>query len=170
MKYTLCITQKCNLACGYCYVAKRPATMSLTTARRVVDFLFRHAQREKRIEIGFFGGEPLLEFDLVRQITSFVTSHTCYPDCAVELSLVTNGTTYSEAIAAFLNDYDFKFCVSCDGPPDVQDTFRCARGGRGSAKQVESTISAALCTLHRGPLVNAVYHPRTFRRLPDTVE
>ena len=62
MKYTVSITQRCNLACSYCYIAKRPGTMSLPMARRVVDFLFHHAGPGTKVSIGFFGGEPLLEF------------------------------------------------------------------------------------------------------------
>jgi uncharacterized protein len=74
MKYTLCITQECNLACSYCYIPKRPRVMSLETARDAVDFIFRQAAGMDQFEIGFFGGEPLLEFELIREVTPFIKS------------------------------------------------------------------------------------------------
>ncbi|RPJ06222.1 MAG: 4Fe-4S cluster-binding domain-containing protein, partial [Deltaproteobacteria bacterium] len=77
-RYTLCVTLRCNLACTYCYVTKNCATMSLPTARRAIDFVFRHAPSDSNIEIGFFGGEPLLEFPLLRDITDLIKSHPSY--------------------------------------------------------------------------------------------
>jgi uncharacterized protein len=62
MKYTLFLTHRCNLACEYCYVSKNSDRMSLETAAKIIDFAFRNTPAAEEIELGFFGGEPLLEF------------------------------------------------------------------------------------------------------------
>jgi sulfatase maturation enzyme AslB (radical SAM superfamily) len=58
LKYTLCVTRRCNLACRYCYIAKRPHSLPLATARDAVEFILEHAPRGSEIEIGFFGTSP----------------------------------------------------------------------------------------------------------------
>jgi uncharacterized protein len=168
-RYTLCITLRCNLACSYCYVTKNQATMSLSTARRAVDFIYRHAPSQGEIDIGFFGGEPLLEFRLLRDITDLIEAHPSFDPQRVSLALTTNGTVFSDDIARFLESHGFKVCVSCDGPPDVHNLHRRARTGKGTACKVEHTLVEAQRALSRIS-VNAVYHPSTFRYLPETVD
>ena len=168
-RYTLCTTLRCNLACSYCYIAKSCATMSLTTARRALDFFFGHAASSDNIEIGFFGGEPLLEFPLLQNITDLIESHPDYDPARVSLALTTNGTIFSSAIAAFLKAHAFKVCISCDGPPHVQDTFRRTACLEGTSQVVERTLVAAREALST-VLVNVVYHPQTFRYLPETLD
>jgi uncharacterized protein len=168
-RYTLCVTLRCNLACAYCYVGKNHATMSLATAQQSLDFIFRHAPPKSNIEIGFFGGEPLLEFPLVRKITDLIESHPAYDPARVSLTITTNGTIFSDAIATFLKAHAFKVCVSCDGSPRVQNRFRRTPAGKDSAPVVERTLLAAQQALPI-VLVNAVYHPQTFRYLPETLD
>jgi len=170
MKYTLSITQRCNLACEYCYIAKRPEVMSLEMARKAVDFLFHHAGAEQKIHIGFFGGEPLLEFGLLAEITRLIEQHPAAAGRRVELAVVTNGTVWNGEIADFLNAHNIKLCLSCDGPSDVQDRFRQTARGKGTSARVERTIREAQASLRETVLVNAVYRPETLRSLPATVE
>jgi uncharacterized protein len=168
MKYTLCITQECNLACSYCYIPKRPRVMSLETARDAVDFIFRQAAGMDQLEIGFFGGEPLLEFELIRDVTPFIKSQPGFDRHRVGLTVVTNGTIFSDAIAEFLIAHDIRFCLSCDGPPHVQDAFRKSAAGEPSSDRVEATIRSALKSLP-ALLVNSVYRPETLESLPETI-
>lgn len=168
-RYTLCITLRCNLACNYCYVSKNQATMSLPTARRALDFLFERTPPKSKIEIGFFGGEPLLEFPLLCAVTDLIESHSSYDASLVSLTITTNGTIFSNTIAAFLKAHAFKVCVSCDGPPQVQNLFRRTASGRDTARLVESTLIAGLQALPT-LLVNAVFHPETFHYLPETLD
>ena len=169
MKYTLCITRECNLACEYCYVCKGKVAMPLEVARKAVDFIYRTAPPSEKIHIGFFGGEPMLEFGRVVAVTDMIEGHRSFDPARVEIALVTNGTLFSDQAAAFFNAHNFNFCLSCDGPPPVQNAFRRFPDGTGSSRFVESTIRKAIQLLPQ-VLVNAVYHPRTFRRLPDVVE
>lgn len=168
-RFTLCVTLQCNLACDYCYVRKNPVAMSPETARRSVDFIFHHSPPGSDIEIGFFGGEPLLEFPLVQAITELIENHPAYDSDHVSLTITTNGTLFSDAIAAFLKEHDFKVCISCDGSPRVQDRFRHTAAGRESSLLVARTLVAALEALPT-VLVNAVYRPETFHHLPESLE
>jgi uncharacterized protein len=169
MKVTICITQQCNLRCSYCYMGKKPTVMSPETARKVVDFIFTASPPEEKIDIGFFGGEPLLCFDRIRHLVHLIEGHASFTKEKVELAVVTNGTIFSDEIAAYLNTHDIGFCLSCDGPPPVQDLHRCFPDGTGSSGQVEETLRRAL-EAFPAVLVNAVYHPANFQHLPDVVE
>ena len=143
--------------------------MSAETAARVVDFIYANSTPEEPIEIGLFGGEPLSSFAMVRHCTDLVKNHPDYDHQRVTLSLVTNGTIFSEEIADFLQAHDITFCLSCDGPPAIQDRFRRFPDGSGSSTAVESTIRQALGRLPT-VLVNAVYSPETLPDLPAIVD
>jgi uncharacterized protein len=143
--------------------------MSLATARQSLDFIFHHAPPKNNLEIGFFGGEPLLEFDLIQKITDLIESHPLYDPTRVNLTITTNGTIFSDAIATFLKAHAFKVCISCDGSPQVQNLFRRTSAGKDTAQVVERTLMAAQQALPN-LLVNAVYHPQTFRYLPETLD
>jgi uncharacterized protein len=169
MKYTLLLTQECNLACDYCYVAKKRERMTREVAERIVDFMFKHTPPEEPIQVAFFGGEPLLAFDLVQEVTELIESHPAFDRSRVEFSLVTNGTICSPDIFDYLETHGITFCLSCDGAPAVQDISRRYPNGQGSSGAVEHTLREAK---ERLPvvLVNAVYTPRTVQYLPQTVE
>lgn len=168
MKYTLCITQRCNMDCTYCYIGKKRARMSLPLARDIVDFIFDNTPAEEKIDVGFFGGEPLLEFELIAAITEVIESHPRFGAHPVDMAIVTNGTIFNDTIAEFVNTHNMGFTVSCDGPSQVQDLFRRFPDGTGTSPVVENTIRRALAAFSFVP-VNAVYHPRTLHHLPQTV-
>jgi uncharacterized protein len=169
MKYNLLLTQQCNLRCSYCYVNKMPATMSLTTAEKIVDFIFARTPEDETIHIGYFGGEPLLAFEELKGITRTIEGHPQFDPARVELAIVTNGTLFSDVIVRFVSDHGIRFGISCDGPPHVHDRFRKIRDGSGSAWLVDRTIRLALASLDT-VLVNAVYRPETLPSLPETVD
>ena len=169
MKYNLLVTQACNLRCDYCYIRKRPATMSLNTAKKAIDFIFARTPENEPIHIGFFGGEPLLEFKRIKEITAYIEDHPDFDQDRVELAVVTNGTFFSDPIARFISEHRISFGVSCDGSAEIHDRFRHFSDGTGSSERVAQTIALAVEAFDR-VLVNAVYHPDTFRSLPETVD
>jgi len=143
--------------------------MASETAELIINFIFDHAPAGERIEIGLFGGEPLLYFDKVQSITEIIERHPSFDSRKVELSLVTNGTLCSDQILAFLGEHDIALCVSCDGPPQIQDQSRHFADNRRSSHLVEKTIIRGLEALPL-VLVNAVYHPGTLKCLPEIVQ
>ena len=143
--------------------------MSLSTAQRILDFVFDSAQGAQEIDIGFFGGEPLLKFDLVRRITAMIQTHKSYDPNRVVISITSNGTIFSKKIAEFLREKKIVLCISCDGPPSVHDVFRHFPDGSGSSAIVERNIKSALKVFPLIP-VNAVYSPENVHFLPDVVD
>jgi len=142
--------------------------MSIGVAEKIVNSIFGAWSDDDGVDIGFFGGEPLLEFGLLKQIVDLIERHPGFDRNKVTLSVVTNGTIFSDAIADYLVEHGIVLCLSCDGPPQVQDRFRKHRNGRGSSRAVLRTVTAALKRLPL-VLVNSVYRPETLDALPATV-
>ena len=73
MKVTLSLTHNCNLSCRYCYSGRKfEKEMSFVTAQKIVDFAMNITPINQKIEFSFFGGEPLLCFDLIKQIIDYI--------------------------------------------------------------------------------------------------
>lgn len=168
LRYTLCVTERCNLRCSYCYVEKSTRTMSPAVAQQAVDFVFARASGAATVDIGFFGGEPLLELPLLERLTELIHGHPRYDPARVGLGLTSNGTLFDDTVAAFLLENRIRLCISCDGRPDVHDRCRRSASGEGSGRDVERCLRRALEALP-SLRVNAVYGPETLEDLPDTV-
>lgn len=168
-KFTICVTNRCNLRCDYCYAAKGVADMDAPMAAAIVDWIFARTDDEETIDVALFGGEPFVAFRSVRDVVSALESHPRFDPGRVILSVVSNGTIFSDRIARFLREHRLRYCMSLDGPPEVQDRFRHFTGGRGSSELVERNARAALAAFGGDVPVNAVYRPETFRRIPDTI-
>jgi len=143
--------------------------MTIPVAEKIIDFMFANSQDDEVVDIGFFGGEPLLEFDLLKEVAHHIQHHPLYARRRVTLSVVTNGTLFNREIAEFLLNHKIVLCMSCDGPPQVQDRFRRYADGRESAETVVRTLDMAAASLPL-VLVNAVYRPETLEDLPDTID
>jgi sulfatase maturation enzyme AslB (radical SAM superfamily) len=113
------LTAGCNLRCSYCYQNdKKPQSMDWETLRASVDLLL--ASRQSEVRLLFIGGEPLLEFPLIRKAVQYVGAMRPRR-LAVRYSLVTNGTLLREEQATFLAEHDFEVQLSFDGLPAAQD-------------------------------------------------
>ena len=104
---TLQVTQNCNLRCAYCaYSGKynqRSHTnkvMSFETMKRSVDFAIKHSYGIEKLNIGFYGGEPLLEIQNIKKIIKYIKQE--YPGKKIDYTLTTNGTIFSEENIHFL--------------------------------------------------------------------
>jgi uncharacterized protein len=148
------VTDQCNLRCGYCtfsgaYYGQRrhgPNTMALETALEAVDQLVARAGKtlenpEKKLGINFYGGEPLLAFDRIRQILEQV-HRVRYPGLAHRLmhSITTNGTLLDDEKVDVLSRYDVAVKVSIDGPAELHDRNRCCHDGSGSFTTIMSRL------------------------------
>jgi uncharacterized protein len=142
----LMVTHACNLGCRYCYgtdgpdkwkgaphlYGARSSGMSLETARRGVDFLFEAAGAQKGLSVIFFGGEPLLEVELIERLLPYVREQEKEREKKVNLSLSTNGLLLTEKVVRFLVKNHIGCQVSIDGPRAIQDANRCLPDGGGS--------------------------------------
>lgn len=142
----LTVTHKCNLGCSYCYLRnlypEMGASMSFATATKAIDDLFDMtavSKYKKPAVIGFFGGEPLLMFDLIKEVVSYARM---IFDNTVSFTITTNGTLITDEIAQFLAEHDFGIIVSVDGPENIHDAGRPMAGGGGSHASVLRGLEA----------------------------
>ncbi len=124
------LTQNCNLRCAYCvYGSSYPEmrnhgeqTMSLHHAQCVIDDFLRH--RSYKHWICFYGGEPLLEFTLLKDIVLYASQMAQEQQGRVGFALMTNGTLLTDEIIHFLVKYDFEVRISLDGDKESHDRYR----------------------------------------------
>lgn len=137
--FALELVKGCNLRCGYCYYAGReqaydPKTrMSREVAQRSVELLLAEGPPDQAAHLHFFGGEPLLDFELLADVTGYAERRAREERRAMTFEVTTNGTRLEPEVIAFLNRHRFAVGVSFDGPPQVQDAARPLAGGSSYA-------------------------------------
>ncbi|MCW6075612.1 radical SAM protein [Clostridium sporogenes] len=136
---TLELTERCNLRCGYCiyndtYEGKRnfgKEDMTEEIAKKAIDYLDKHGSKKKEIALTFYGGEPLVKFDLIKKCIEY--SKKVIKDKELTYSLTTNLVLMTPEIAKYL--YSVKRCsilCSIDGPEDIHNSYRKDINGEGS--------------------------------------
>jgi uncharacterized protein len=134
-------TEKCNLRCGYCvYSGQLPdvrqhskSTMSIDIAFRAIDYLAQNSVDNDEISITFYGGEPLINFKLIKQSVEYSIKK--FDTKELYFSMTTNATLLTKEIAEFLaRTKNFTVVVSCDGPQEIHDKYRKNTAGEGSFK------------------------------------
>ncbi len=126
---TLQVTQKCNLNCEYCvysgnYANRHHANkwMTFETAKIAIDYLISHSSDSDEISLGFYGGEPLLAFDLIQRCVIYAEK--ILEGRKITFNFTTNGTLLTEEKLDFLVQHNFAILVSLDGPENVQNRHR----------------------------------------------
>ncbi len=133
MHYTLHLTNACNLACRYCYVHKQQLKrMTLNTARAAVD---RAAQSTGDVGISFFGGEPLLEKQLI--IDTVAYGRKAEETAGCHFHFTTNGMLLDDEFLRWCGANRVMLALSIDGTQAAHDTHRRTAGGAGSYNVVE---------------------------------
>ncbi|SHK27108.1 uncharacterized protein SAMN02745163_03536 [Clostridium cavendishii DSM 21758] len=123
------VTQQCNFRCEYCSYSgayenrvHSNKRMTFELAKKGVDFLIEHSVEQKHVYVGFYGGEPLIEFELIKKIIEYIKKNAYGKD--VRYTLTTNATLLNEEIIDFLYKNDFTMTISLDGPKEVHDKSR----------------------------------------------
>ena len=137
-KITLQVTQNCNLKCSYCAYSGNYKQRSHSDKRmpyevmqKCVDFAMRHSTNSARLDVGFYGGEPLLEVSSIRKLVKYISSK--YPHKDVTYTMTTNGTMlFGSDVIEFLSKNNFNVMVSIDGPKELHDRNRVFESGEGS--------------------------------------
>lgn len=159
------VTNKCNLACTYCYeygedkivdtdCSPAPNYMSEETARKSVDFMLAESGPLPVAHLTFFGGETLLNFKVLKKTLAYAREKGQEAGKRVECSLTTNATLLREEVIDWLVDNDVGVTVSIDGPKEMQDKFRVFKNGMGSYAHVLPKIEMLL-ERHRSRPVGA---------------
>lgn len=131
------IAHDCNLACQYCFAEEgeyhgRRALMSLEVGKKALDFLVANSGNRINLEVDFFGGEPLMNWDVVKQLVAYGRSLEEPNNKKFRFTLTTNGVLLNEDIMEFANKEMANVVLSIDGRPEVNDKMRPFRGGQGS--------------------------------------
>ncbi len=109
------LTNDCNLSCPYCFVKKSGKRMSSNTAKATIDFMLSQARHTNRIGITLFGGEPLLEFGLVKKLVKYAREKEKEHNKRIEIGITTNGTLFTREIMDFLRENDIGLVFSFEG-------------------------------------------------------
>jgi uncharacterized protein len=140
----LLLAQECNMRCVYCYgVGGKFAgggLMSEETAFRAVDWLIANSRNASKVNIGFCGGEPLLNFPLMRKVVSQAMTKAAEKCKQINFYIATNGSLLTDEIISFLVDEKIDLLISFDGPPEYQNRHRIFKDGRGSYDRVHANI------------------------------
>jgi len=155
------VTSKCNLACTYCYEygedrivadGAKPRFMTEETARQSVDFLFAESGDQPVVHLTFFGGETLLNFQVLQTALAYAKERAAALGKTVDASLTTNATLLREEIIDWLVENDVGVTVSIDGGKEQQDRFRVFSNGMGSYDVILPRIRMLLERHRRRPV------------------
>ncbi|MBE6811430.1 MAG: thioether cross-link-forming SCIFF peptide maturase [Ruminococcaceae bacterium] len=131
------VAHDCNLACKYCFAGKgeyngEKALMSYETGKQALDFLVANSGTRHNLEVDFFGGEPLMNFEVVKQLTAYGRSLEEKYNKNFRFTLTTNGILVDDEVIDFCNKEMSNVVLSIDGRKCVNDRMRVSRNGKGS--------------------------------------
>lgn len=147
---TLFVTSKCNMACKYCYFSDsydnemklKNKNMNFEIAKKAIDFYFLHSNgnRNKNYPIGFYGGEPFVNFNLMQSIVSYVKKEYKNKYKDVIFTVTTNLTILNKEILNFLISNNVHVAVSLDGPKEIHNGYRILKNGLGTYEIVMKNL------------------------------
>ena len=162
----LLLTRACPMDCVYCHLGHRSGTMSNRTWRKAVDLLLLE---EGPLELQLMGGEPLLEYELVREILSYASGQAVKKGRTLRLGVTTNGLLMSPARARELGELGCTVMLSFDGDRDVQTGQRVVRSGGDRTWDMQRRNLAGLVSSGTPFFVNLVATPESAARLSRSV-
>ena len=131
------IAHDCNLTCKYCFAEEgeyhgRRALMSFEVGKKALDFLIANSGNRVNLEVDFFGGEPLMNWDVVKQLVEYGRSREKECNKKFRFTITTNGVLLNDEIMDFCNREMSNVVLSLDGRKEVNDRMRPFRNGSGS--------------------------------------
>ena len=147
----------CNLSCSYCYKEDldTPANgqkMSFDTAKKSIEMMLAESPDQPRYNIVFFGGEPLSNMPLIREVVEYAQARFAELNVPIDFSLTTNATLLNEEIIEFFQKHKFGIAVSIDGPKAIHDKNRITVNGNGTYKAVTRKIELLMKGYNARPI------------------
>ena len=135
------VAHTCNLNCSYCFASQgkyhgERALMSLETGKRAIDFLIENSGYHKNLDIDFFGGEPLMNWDVCKELVKYGREQEKIHGKNIRFTLTTNGVLLNDEVTEFCNKEMHNVVLSLDGRKDVNDRFRVDMAGNGSYDRI----------------------------------
>lgn len=131
------VAHDCNLRCAYCFASTGDfkgdrELMPLEVALAAVDFVIQASKHRRQVEIDFFGGEPLLNWDVVRETVHYAEEKAAEHGKTFRFTITTNGLGLTPEIEEFINEHMYNVVLSIDGRKEINDLMRSTVAGRGS--------------------------------------
>ena len=135
------IAHTCNLNCSYCFASQgkyhgERAIMSFDVGKRAMDFLIEHSGTRRNLEVDFFGGEPLMNFQVVKDLVAYARSIEKEKGKNFRFTLTTNGVLVDDDVIEWANRECSNVVLSLDGRKEVHDRFRVDYAGNGSWEKI----------------------------------
>ena len=135
------VAHTCNLNCSYCFASQgkyhgERALMSLETGKRAIDFLIENSGYHKNLDIDFFGGEPLMNWDVCKELVKYGREQEKIHGKNIRFTLTTNGVLLNDEVTEFCNKEMHNVVLSLDGRKEVNDRFRVDMAGNGSYDRI----------------------------------
>ena len=135
------VAHTCNLNCHYCFAAqgtfhRERGLMSFETGKRALDFLVEHSGTRRNLEVDFFGGEPLMNFEVCKQLVAYARSIEKAAGKNFRFTLTTNGVGITDEVIRWANQECYNVVLSLDGRKEVNDRFRTDLAGNGSYDRI----------------------------------
>ena len=135
------IAHTCNLNCAYCFASQGKyngdrAVMSFEVGKQALDFLIANSGKRRNLEVDFFGGEPLMNFDVVKQLVAYARSIEKEYNKNFRFTLTTNGMLINDDVIDFANKEMSNVVLSLDGRKEVHDRYRVDYAGKGSWERI----------------------------------
>ena len=135
------VAHTCNLNCSYCFASQgkyhgERAIMSFEVGKAALDFLVAHSGTRHNLEVDFFGGEPLMNFDVVKKLVAYARSIEKAAGKNFRFTLTTNGMLINDDVIDFANREMSNVVLSLDGRKEVHDRFRVDYAGKGSWERI----------------------------------
>ena len=131
------VAHTCNLNCSYCFASQGKyhgdrAVMSLEVGKRALDFLIENSKTRHNLEVDFFGGEPLLNFKMIKDLVKYARGLEKKHNKNFRFTLTTNGVLIDDDVIDFCNKEMSNVVLSLDGRKEIHDKFRVDYNGKGS--------------------------------------
>lgn len=135
------VAHTCNLNCSYCFASQgkyhgERAVMTFEVGKAALDFLVANSGNHKNLEVDFFGGEPLCNWQVVKDLVAYARSIEKEKNKNFRFTLTTNGVLVDDEVIEFANREMHNVVLSLDGRPEVNDRFRVDAAGRGSYETI----------------------------------
>ncbi|MBE6547158.1 MAG: thioether cross-link-forming SCIFF peptide maturase [Ruminococcaceae bacterium] len=135
------IAHTCNLNCSYCFASQGKyhgdrAVMSFEVGKQALDFLIEHSGSRRNLEVDFFGGEPLMNFQVVKDLVAYARERERETGKNFRFTLTTNGLLIDDDVIEFANRECANVVLSLDGRKEIHDRFRVDYAGKGSWERI----------------------------------
>ncbi len=135
------VAHTCNLNCAYCFAAQgkyqgERAVMSLEVGKRALDFLIENSGTRHNLEVDFFGGEPLMNFDMIKELVAYARQREKESGKHFRFTLTTNGVLIDDDVIEFANKEMSNVVLSLDGRKEIHDRYRVDYAGGGSWEKI----------------------------------